>query len=566
MKKATPIFLSAALSLLCTGTVSAHDKTRPAFEAARNAAREKAQSVREKENRSTCRLTIGLSDAKTKQPLFGLVRVTRIEENEAWPLVDALERPMSWYALPARSTVNIPRTKVKIEAIHGMETDVTERVLDLTGKTEATVELPLVRFYDPEANGVRSGNTHVHLILEAHQKVSVYLRSRSEADQYLQTTSKADGLDLVYVSHLTRPGKTYITNDYTDDDFKRLSEGVLFANGEEYRHAGRNVDGKTSMSYGHVMFLDLTKLVLPVSLGPGLTPGGKATDNVPLRPGILEARRDGAGVIWCHGTRGLEDVPSLVTGLLDAQNIYDGGNDGTCSTVFYPYLNAGFRVPFSTGTDWGIYDFARVYVPLEGPVSSKGFLRALSAGKSYITNGTFLDFQVNDAKTGDTLALSKPGKVNVRGKAVGREDFTRIELVHNGEVIHAADSKPVASHFEAEMDFSMDVDEPGWLALRIPTDRVYEARSQYSGKGTNILGKALFAHTSPVYVELGGRKMFEPAAAERLISDMERSISMIQAKGIFDTAQERVRVLEIYREGIAVLRERLDEESESQAR
>ncbi len=214
----------------------------------------------------------------------------------------------------------------------------------------------------------------------------------------------------------------------------------------------------------------------------------------------------------------------------------------------------------------GIWDFSRVYVPTCGPISSKDFLRALSAGRSYITNGTFLEFQIDNAKIGDTLSITEPSNVKVVARAVGRGDFAKFELVHNGQVIRAAKSRPVANHFEANLDLSVKVREPSWLAVRIPTEGVYNIRSRYTGKGTNVLGKVLFAHTSPIYVEFSGKTIFQPSAAEHLIVDLRKSIATIQAKGVFATDQERAGVLEIYHEATAVLQERLKKHGDSATR
>ena len=140
------------------------------------------------------------------------------------------------------------------------------------------------------------------------------------------------------------------------------------------------------------MFLNISELFHPVSIGPGITKRG--TDGLPLRLGIDRARADGAAVIWCHNRFGTEDIPSWFSGRIDAQNIFDGGEHGSYDQTFYRYLNAGLRVPFSSGTDWFIYDLARAYVYVDGDVTPKRWLNELAAGRSYITNGPFLELQV----------------------------------------------------------------------------------------------------------------------------------------------------------------------------
>src|SRR4029450_348859 len=121
--------------------------------------------------------------------------------------------------------------------------------------------------------------------------------------------------------------------------------------------------------FGRVMLLALLKRGEPVSIGPGIMREG--TDGIPIQRGIKTARADGATIIWCHNTFGHEDIPNWVSGLVHAQNIFDGGQHGGYADTFYRYLAAGMKVPFSTGTDWFIYDFSRVYVPLAGAWSPK---------------------------------------------------------------------------------------------------------------------------------------------------------------------------------------------------
>ena len=84
--------------------------------------------------------------------------------------------------------------------------------------------------------------------------------------------------------------------------------------------------------YGHVMLLDIKRLIQPVSIGPGLMTTG--SDGIPLRRGIDTARQDEATVIWCHNSLGLEDLPNWMSGVLDAQNIFDGGEHGSYKDTY----------------------------------------------------------------------------------------------------------------------------------------------------------------------------------------------------------------------------------------
>ncbi len=87
-------------------------------------------------------------------------------------------------------------------------------------------------------------------------------------------------------------------------------------------------------------------------------------------------------MIWAHNLYGFEDIPNWITGRVHANNIFDGSHRGSFKDTYYRYLNIGLHVPFSTGTDWFIYDFSRVYVQTDRPLTPTAWLEILAAGKS----------------------------------------------------------------------------------------------------------------------------------------------------------------------------------------
>jgi hypothetical protein len=492
-----------------------------------------------------CSLTIRLVDERTGEPLPGIVAVTR-ENGESLGLSELLERGAKrsadgiakrWHVLVSPRAIEVPREKLTIEAFSGIETYVAQETIDLRSLATAEIRLSLRRFYDAAGRGLKSGNTHLHLAG----------LTRKEADRYLSEVPRADATDLTFVSYLERfeADARYITNQYTLDDLKRLeAPGHMFGYGEEHRHNF----GEGGEGYGHVMLLDIKRLILPVSIGPGIMHAG--TDGITLRRGIDTAHNDDATVIWCHNKFGLEDVPNWVAGVLDAQNIWDGAPHlhGSYELSYYKYLNIGIRVPFSTGTDWFIYDFSRAYTPVEGELTVQKWLRSLSAGKAFITNGTLLDFDVEGKGSGDVISLAGPQSVKVTGRAVGRNDFDQLEVIQNGKVVGTAQAVDAGGHFESRLNTELRLDGPAWIALRIP------------GTGKNELDHPLFAHTSPVYVDMNGRGVFDPDVARDLIRDMEQAMVTIQEQGVFDSEAEKDSVLSVYRTGIDILQRRLDQQ------
>jgi hypothetical protein len=496
-------------------------------------------------------ITIELVEAG--RPVAGLIRV-RDAQGRAIPLPPLLPRglglaaahpSLEWYVLPGPQALRLPREPLSIEAFRGLETETSRVELGRGEWDRSFLQIPLHVFLNAAGRGWRGANTHLHL-----KEIS-----RAEADRYLRQVPAADGLDVLFVSYLERADadQAYISNRYTEEELRELgrASGVLLGNGEEHRH---NFGGFEE-GYGHVLFLDLRKLIRPVSIGRGIMKEG--VDAPPLQEGIDEAKRQGATVLWCHNTFGLEDIPNWMGGRPHAQNIFDGDPEahGSYRDTFYRYLNAGLRVPFSTGTDWFIYDFSRAYAAVPKLATPGDWLRALQAGRTFITNGPFLDFEVEGKRPGDILGLAQAGSVRVKAGALGRVDFRRLELVRNGEPVALAESRRREGHFEASVEVVVKVDGPCWLALRIPPPPTKESPAVDVPRSE--LGGPLFAHTSPVYVEVGGRAVFQEESARGLLEEMKQAREKILKNGVFADLHQRDHVLSVYALAISALEKKL---------
>jgi hypothetical protein len=326
---------------------------------------------------------------------------------------------------------------------------------------------------------------------------------------------------------------------------------LRFGHGEEHRHNF----GSHGEGYGHILLLDIPYIIHPVSIGPGITRQG--ADAPPLQAGIDRARQAGGKVIWAHNMFGFEDIPNWVTGRVHANNIYDGSDRGSYKDTYYRYLNVGLSVPFSTGTDWFIYDFSRAYVKSDRAITPTEWLDLLAAGRSTITNGPLLEFTVDGRPLGSVLELNAPDKVAVRGRAVGRSDFKRIELVRGGQVVGTSASRPEGSHFVAEIELPLAIDAPAWLALRTPPPPVADDPQLQEPVARNEFGGQIFSHTSPIYVHMGGQGVFDAKAAAGLVDEMKSAVRKIESQAVFDEPAQRKRVLQVYEEAIGVLEKRL---------
>jgi hypothetical protein len=489
--------------------------------------------------KETCTTTIEIVDATTGEPLPGVVRI-RTADGKPVDVKELLNRgagladelPIhTWLSLPKSRSIELPRASITVEAISGIETELGRIEVDLSDQTKKTVRIPLVRFFNRKAKNLVAGNTHLH----------VMKMTRAECDRYLDEIPAADNLDVMFLSYLERAGadQTYISNKYSSADLVKLtkSSGVQFGNGEEHRH---NFGGFTQ-GYGHVMFLNIKELIQPVSIGPGIMKAG--TDGLPLSRGISQAKRDGATTIWCHNVFGLESEANWILGKLDAMNIYDGGQRAGYNQRFYQLLNAGLKVPFSTGTDWFMYDFSRVYVPMRDRVTTTNWLKQLSAGRSFITNGPLFEFKINQQTLGDVVKLGSGQRVTISGSVTGRTNFEKAELIHNGRIIATFKSKPVNKHFAAEFTLDKQIDQPGWLALRIPPP-IRKDKDEIVPK--NLFGRKLYGHTSPIYIEVAGKSHFNAKTALAMLKGLRAAQESISKNGKFIDQQAQARVLQVY--------------------
>ncbi len=258
----------------------AHEPTRP-----RQSGQAPARQIH-KPTGPTCSLTLELVDAKSGESLPGIVQVLDADGHSV-DLAELVNRGQGieqqgpihdWWVLPKRTALTVPAAPLVIRAIAGLETELATLREDLTGKTQATLRIPLARFAQARRDGYVAGNTHLHLMK----------LSRQQADRYLQEVPLADGLDIVFLSYLERAEADleYTSNKYTPRDLERLShEHLHFGHGEEHRHNF----GSHGEGYGHILLLDIPYIIQPVSIGPGITKHGP--DAPPLQDGHRQGPR-----------------------------------------------------------------------------------------------------------------------------------------------------------------------------------------------------------------------------------------------------------------------------------
>src|SRR5262245_44666369 len=444
-----------------------------------------------------------LRDGATGRPIAAKIRVTNTWSGEAFLPASAIktmpqrtQRPVRHYFY-ARGAyeVAVPPGVYQIEVVRGICHDVAITTLEVgTGTTHVRdFSIPLIR--DLQASGWYSGNTHTHYHLELDEN----------PDDRLRLVPPAEALDVSVISYLIRNDAPYISNRYPIGRLPQFSrDGTIVDMGEE----ARNNSTSYGIGYGHCLFLNIPRLVEPVSTGV-LSRDGKAPDFPTLSMLCTEARRIGGTTVWCHNGDGMEMPVATALGVVDAYNLADG-RDADYER-YYRFLNCGFRLPASSGTDWWIYDHNRVFVQVEGEFTYDSWIAGLRAGRTFISNGPLVEFTVDDKGPGSVIQASE--RLRVRARAISRLPFDRLQIIQDGLVVA---EQAAVNRREASLEREIPVERGGWIAARIES----------SAKTHALTG--VFAHTSPVYYRLQDAPFRRAEAAGAFIDEIEESVRYIR--------------------------------------
>jgi hypothetical protein len=167
--------------------------------------------------------------------------------------------------------------------------------------------------------------------------------------------------------------------------------------------------------------------------------------------------------------------------------------------VWYTILSTGFRLAPTAGTDYPFGDLGlpgseRFYTRIEGALSYDGWIEGIRRGRTFVTNGPLLEFQVSGREAGDDVVLPAAGPVEIEARVrfdATRDAVERLELIINGEVARTFPRGATEGQIEAR--FQVELNEAAWLALRASGAKVGLQRPVPS-----------LAHSGAVYVRVAG--------------------------------------------------------------
>jgi TolB protein len=378
----------------------------------------------------------------------------------------------------------------------GIEYAPVTRTVRVTAGAPRVERLVLRRLMDLPARGWWSGDLHVHMNYGgAYRNDPARLRFQAEAE------------DLHVVENL-------IVNKE-----QRIPDVSHFRGGPDPVSTARTVithdeEFHTSV-WGHTAHIGLRQhLILPNYAGYVNTAAASLFPDNPFVGALAHAQGGLSGYVHPFDPPAPNPTAAeplthalpvdVALGTVDYLEVLGFSDHLTTASIWYRLLNAGFRIPAGAGTDAmanyaslrGPVGMNRVFVRSGPALDYRGWLAALKAGRTFVSNGPLLSFTLGGRHPGDDIVLPEGvhqlvARVSLRSLV----PVERLEIVANGVVL--APIPLTEGGTRADASIPLPLTRSGWLTLR----------AWSAGATHPVLDTYPFATTSPIYVTVAGRPM-----------------------------------------------------------
>jgi hypothetical protein len=454
------------------------------------------------------RLVLRLADARDGSPLSARVALRHADGKYHAPpgsLYRLLRGDLHFYAFD-RAELELPVGHYEVKVARGPEYRIARVECDVRPGATTDLRVTPERWTDQRALGWYSGESHIH----ANYGFGHWYNS----PRTMLMQCGGEDLNVANFMVANSNGDGVFDREYFRGRPDPLSNGqtILWWN-EEFR----------STIWGHMTLLRLDHLVEPIFTGFAHT---TQPWDAPTNGDIAELIHDQNGLVnYTHpavnpkdpylGPYTAKELPvDAALGKVDSIDVM-GSNFPATVPLWYSLLNCGFRLPASAGTDCFLNRIpsrlpggARVYVKVEGPFTYERWIDGLKAGRTFVTDGPMLEFTAGAREAGATVAVTDD-HLRVVGRARAQHPLDRLEVVQDGRVV--ATVSAVGDRQSITIDQVIAVERSGWVALRV--------------SGPNHADQpdgSVYAHTSPVYVEVAGKPVNAGADAEAFIAWIDR--------------------------------------------
>jgi hypothetical protein len=434
-------------------------------------------------------------------------------------------------------SLSVPAGPLEVVCARGLEFDRTTVELRLEPGETGMVACDPGRLFDPAAHGWYGGDLHIHMNYGGDLVCAPDDAARMQLGEGLHLANLVAGnctTSLVYDREMLEA--------FAGADLPWSTGGMVARMGVEYRND----------LLGHVHALGPS--APPASYQTGHERSDHPQDWPPNKVACERLRALDATVGYCHpaqtdfpdwSTRDFFEDPRSVEarelvadaalGVVDSIDLISPFNDRGAAFLYHRLLSCGLRLAATAGTDvflsfshlgtasnppgWG-----RVYAHLgDQPLSVPAFKEAIRQGRTVVTNGPWLSLEVNGRGPGAVLDLAAGERIEVRARVLG-PGAERLTVVGPDGVLAEGDPG-------SELRFeTTTADGPTWIAA-----------TASGGRHPHTLDESVFAHTTPVYVDVAGDRVARAADARwclELLDELER---FVERHGRFEAATRAAR-------------------------
>ena len=455
----------------------------------------------------------------------------------------------TYFHARGEAALNLPEGTYSVEVSRGPEYRVLTRQVRVTAGVPAVISARPGRLLDLPAAGWWSGDLHVHMNYGGAYRVdAAALRLQAEAE------------DVHLVENLI------VNKEQRIPDVAEFRPGGGLDPASTRRTLIRHDEEYHTSYWGHTALLGLERhLILPNYAGYA---GTAAASLFPDNATVLELARGQRGVTgYVHPFDEAPDpgAPGALThalpvdvalGRVDYLEVMGFSDHRATAAIWYRLLNAGFRIPAGAGTD-AMTNFASLRGPVglnrvlvrSGTLDYRGWLAALRAGRTFVTNGPLLRFSINGREPGDSLGLPAGiHQLTARVTLRSNVPVERLEIVANGVAVARIPLGGDSTRADAVIPIPLT--RSGWFTLR----------AWSSGSHPGVMDQYPFATTSPVYVIVGNRPIRSAPDAEYFVRWIDRLQAAAQGHPGWNTDAERTAVLERLARAREVFRSRMGQD------
>ena len=450
---------------------------------------------------ATGRAPLASQDSLKLQRFADDLRMLAVNERTFWP-----SRNRQAFYVDGQYRSRLPVGRYELVVTRGPEFRAHHGTFEVREGSQAPVEVSLQRYANLPAQGWYSGDAHVHVTRDEVADPQIWGFVAAE-DVYVGNLLEMGNISRVHFHQPKAWGKA--------SRFER--DGHFIVSGQEDPRTGH---------FGHTIHHNIQSPIRAPEDSYFLY--HKVFQEAARQGGISgfahmgwnAAGSNGAGQIAPQGqfNRGLAILAP--TGLVNFIEVLQRGR--LIHEGWYRLLNLGYRINPAAGSDWPYSDFpgvVRNFVKLDGPLNLDAWFAGFRAGRTYVTNGPFLEFSINGRTMGQELKVKRGTVLDVTAMTRLNPDvdaLDRLELVVLGDVAervaaNGADTAAIRTRLVAEHSM--------WIAVRS-----YGSR-QHPDNMT-------IAHSAPVYVVVDGEPTWNRAALPAIVNDLRQQLAQILVERI----------------------------------